>query len=161
MLVYRLCKDDEIREILKSRKFKKVGKSFKINANANTHKYIEGIKYLHFFDKKDSIFYFDTASGCYICTYDIPCELLDITRGIGIYLDRIKFHTFEQVCEYAIPNNYLSFNYLMKIEEITEDMDFDDYLYDNMDNKLVTIYEKEIKHDKEKGRLVLIRKKRN
>jgi len=161
MLVYRLCKEEEIKEILDTRKFKNVGKSFKINASANTHKYIDKEKYLHFFNKKDDVLYFNTPSGYFICTYDIPYKLLDRFNGIGFYFDRVKFRTLEQVIEYAIPINYISFENLVKIEEIKDDIDYDDYLYNNMDNKLITIYEKEIKKDNKKGQLVLIRKKKN
>ena len=123
--------------------------------------YVENKKYLHFFEKKDSVLYLDTIKGKYICTYDIPYKLFDEYSGMGYYLDRIKFKTLEQVHEYAIPCNYILFDYLLRVEEIIEDMDFDDYLYDNMDNKLVTIYEKEIKNDNKKERLVLILKKNN
>ena len=54
----------------------------------------------------------------------------------------------------------MSFDYLLKVEEIWEDMDVDDYLYHNMDKKMITIYEKERSEEKKKGRLVLIRKKK-
>lgn len=156
MLVYRLCKEEEVNEILKSKKFKNVGKCFKINNKMNTHKYIENRRYLHFFDQIVNLFHFDTCEEYYICTYDIPKELLDKYRGMGYYLDSFNLKTYEQVVEYAIPSNYISFDYLLKIQEIREDMDVDDYLYSDMDNKLITIYEKEQK----KGRLVLVRKKK-
>lgn len=160
MLVYRLCKEDEVRVILEKKKYKNVGKCFKINPNANTHKYQESVRYLHFFNKKDSIFYFDTCEGYYVCTYDIPYLLLDNYCGTGFYLDRMKYHTFEQVIEYAIPSNLIQFEYLLKIQEITHDITFDDYLYNNISNKLLTIYEKPVKNINNKGRLVLIRRKK-
>lgn len=159
MLVYRLCKEVEIIEVLKSKKFKNVGKCFKPNKNTNTHKYMNGVKYLHFFDDMANLFHFDTAEGYYICTYDIPYQLLDEYKGIGYYLDLYNFKTFEQVVEYAIPGSQLSFDYLMRIEEIKEDMDFDDFLYNSMNNKLITIYQNDKKEDNKKGRLVLIRRK--
>lgn len=160
MLVYRLCKEEEVKEILKSKKFKNVGKCFKINDRNNTHKYIENRKYLHFFDQIVNLFHFDTCQEYYICTYDIPNELLAKYKGIGYYLDCFNCRTHEQVVEYAIPSNYMSFDYLLKVEEIWEDMDVDDYLYHNMDKKMITIYEKERSEEKKKGRLVLIRKKK-
>ena len=161
MLVYRLCKKEEIEEILNSKNYKKVGKSFKINNKLNMHKYIENKKYLHFFKRKDSILYLNTIKGYYICTYDIPYKLLEFTFGLGYYLDKINFKISEQVEEYAIPSDYMLFEYLVKVDEIIDDIDIDDYLYNNIKNKLTTIYENRIKkEDNNKGKLVLIKKKK-
>ena len=160
MLVYRLCKEDEVWEILKSKKFMKVGKSFKINNRNNTHKYMENRKYLHFFHEKVNIFHFDVCTEYYICTYNIPYELLEKYKGFGYYLDCFNLKTFVQVVEYAVPTNDMSFDYLLKIDEIKDDMDIDDYMYNNIKNKLITIYEKQETTNNKKGRLVLIPRKK-
>ena len=49
MVVYRICKKEEIEHIFNDKNFKNVGKIFEINKNTNTHLYTADKKYIHFF----------------------------------------------------------------------------------------------------------------
>lgn len=140
MLVYRICKKDEIDMIFNDRNFKNVGKVCKINDNINTHVYKNNKKYIHFFKNKDSIFYLNTTKEMYVCTYDIPIYLLETHYGVGFYLDKFNFRNLEKVSEYAIENESISFNYLLRIEKILEYIDIDDYMHDDISSKIETIY---------------------
>ena len=140
MIVYRICKKDEIDIILNDKTFQKIGKVCEINKSINTHLYINNKKYIHFFKDKDSIFYLDTTADMYICTYDIPNYLLETHYGIGLYLDKFNFKNLEKVSEYAIENEFINFNQLLKIERILEYIDIDDYMYDDISSKIEIIY---------------------
>ncbi|MBQ2946508.1 MAG: HD domain-containing protein [Bacilli bacterium] len=140
MVVYRICKKEEIEHIFNDKNFKNVGKSFEINKNTNTHLYTADKKYIHFFKDKDSIFYLDTCADMYICTYCIPDSLLESHYGVGFYLDRTDFRTLEKVSEYAIENEFINFNQLLKIERIKEYIDIEDYIYYDITSKIETIY---------------------
>lgn len=76
----------------------------------------------------------------FICTYDIPNYLLEKHYGVGFYLDRFNFRKLEKVSEYAIENEFINFNYLLKIERILEYIDIEDYMSDNISSKIETIY---------------------
>ena len=140
MVVYRICKKEEIEHIFNDKNFKNVGKTFEINKNTNTHLYTADKKYIHFFKDKDSIFYLDTCADMYICTYCIPDSLLERHYGVGFYLDRTNFRTLEKVSEYAIENELINFNQLLKIERIKEYIDIEDYIYYDITSKIQTIY---------------------
>lgn len=140
MIVYRICKKDEINIILNDKSFQNVGKVCEINENINTHLYIDNKKYIHFFKDKDSIFYLDTTPDMFICTYDIPSYLLEKHYGIGFYLDKFNFRNLEKVSEYAIENEFINFNHLLKIERLLEYIDIEDYIYEDISSKIETIY---------------------
>ena len=143
MLVYRVCQEKEINEIMESKSFDTVGRHYTVNDRVNTHCYRDDKKYLHFFKDRDSIFYCNTSSGNYVCTYDIPDEILLESKGKGYFLDRFAFKHVQEAEEYAIVTDNLSFDYLAKVELIKESMDIEDLLFDEMDDKLMTVYEKE------------------
>lgn len=140
MLVYRICKKDEIENILRNRGFYNVGKNFHIDKKKNTHPYENDKKYLHFFKNKDSIFYLNTDVNYFICTYDIPNHLLAKNVGIGFYLDRTNFDKLEEVEEFAIESKQIKFDYLLKIEAILDNIDFEDYIFEDIAYKVETIY---------------------
>ena len=120
MLVYRICKEPEIVSILKTRSFMKVGQSFKINAKLNNHQYKEDKKYLHFFKFLGDIFYLNLAQNYYLCTYDIPDDILHVKEGIGLYLDIFKLKNLKEVFEYAIETDLLKIEYLVKVDKLLE-----------------------------------------
>ena len=76
MLVYRICKKSELERIFEDNNFTNVGYNFPVS-DLNTHNYTENSKYLHFFLKKESIFYLRTLKDRYICIYDIPEDILN------------------------------------------------------------------------------------
>jgi hypothetical protein len=141
MIVYRICEEKEIQNIICNRSLDEVGSVFKNNARFNNHKYAPDTKYLHFFKEYDGVFYVGVNRGRYICSYDIPDVILDKFSGIGYYLDRTFLRKRESVSEYAIPCELLSINYLKKVEKVTSYIDFEEYVYDDYKNKIITMYD--------------------
>lgn len=142
MIVYRLCKEEEIREIISTKSFKKIGKKCQNNPNVNTHKYIEGHNYLHFFKDYSCIYYLNISKGNYICTYDIPDEILRKNIGIGYYLDRFFMRNLDSVEEYAIESTLINYSFLKQVAKINGYIDFEDYLEGSHDKYIETIYDK-------------------
>lgn len=127
MLVYRLCKEEEITNILDFKNFSKVGKIFPKNEKLNTNSYDKNIKYLHFFKYKRDLLYLDLKANSYICTYDVPSYILEINKGIGFYLDFYNLNNLVNVDEYAVPIDQLHFSNLCKVEKIINYMDIDEW----------------------------------
>lgn len=143
MKVYRLCRKLEVEQILNNESFNEVG-NFCRNSERNSHNYDESIKYLHFFKQKTDLLYLNTLSGRFICTYDIPEELLSKHYGVGSYRDYIRFVYLNQVEEYAIPSRLLNFDYIQTIDEIVHDMDVEDFYKEDSTKKCVKrIYSKQ------------------
>lgn len=140
MIVYRVCKKEEIDTILNDHNFQNVGKFCQINDNLNTHSYADNKRYIHFFKDKASIFYVDLTQDMFICTYNIPNYLLEKFYGVGFYLDRFAEESLEveELDEYAIENEFINFDYLLKIERILEPLSASDYYSHNA--KTETVY---------------------
>lgn len=130
MIVYRLCRKDEIESILKNKNFNSVGKFFKADTKKNNHKYLVGKKYLHFFKNKDSLLYLNLSPNRYICTYDIPSKQLQNNAGIGKYLDYRYFEELQEIEEFAIDTSLLKFEYLIEADKITDFIDYEDFFAD-------------------------------
>jgi len=142
MQVFRLCKEDEIKKILNQKSFTEVGQICKKNHELNSHNYRNNVKYLHFFKNKIDLLYLNTASGRFICTYDIPEEFLRQYAGQGKYKDYIAFKTLCNVDEYAIPVKHLKFEYLQTVKKIIRDFDYED-IYEHPSEFFQTIYSRE------------------
>ncbi|MBE5757341.1 MAG: hypothetical protein E7345_00205 [Clostridiales bacterium] len=131
MIVYRLCREDEIQKILRNLSFEGVGYYCR-NNEKNSHTYNEDIKYMHFFKNKTDLLYLNTLMGRFICVYDIPEELLLKHFGYGKYYDYIRFATLKDVEEFAIPSDNIRFNYLQSINKIIKDIDYEE-MYEKFD----------------------------
>lgn len=129
MKVFRLCREDEVKQILNSKSFENVG-NYCRNSERNSHKYNEDVRYLHFFKNKSDLLYLNTLANRFICVYDIPKELLSSYYGHGKYRDYIRFVTLNKVEEFAIPAASIRFDYLNSIIKIIKDIDFED-MYEN------------------------------
>ncbi len=144
MKVYRLCRKNEIDEILNSREYKDVGQNFQEDEKKNNFKYSDGIKYLHFFKDKSSILYLNPSKDRYICCYDIPSSLLEQHSGIGKYWDFVNFDKLMSVSEYAIEANLVKFEYLKQVDKIILDIEYEDYFEDStLKGFIENIYNKE------------------
>ncbi len=143
MVVYRICNKEELDKIINGIPFYEIGRICTNDSKLNSHEYKPNIKYLHFYKDYGSIFYLTTTKDYYICTYDIPDEILAEYEGYGRYLDRVFMRKEEQVEEYAIPSSQIDANYLQKIDRILDYVDFEDYLYGDYKDNLETIYKKE------------------
>ena len=137
MEVFRLCDSKEVENIMMYRNPSKLGKECKNNPKQNTHKYIDGKRYMHFFATEMDLLYLSPTKGKSICVYDIPDELLENAKGVGKYADFINLSVIRTIPEYAVPSDKLKMEYLKKIYLITSDMDYDyfpeiDELYDSL-----------------------------
>ena len=146
MKVYRLCKRDEVDLILDKKQLNGLGKVCLNDPKLNNHIYDCNKKYMHFFEDKGSLFYLCVTTGTYICTYDIPDDLIGKYKGEGYYLDREFLRVLQSVSEYAIPSDELSFEYLNRIERVKSYVDYEDYLYDGDILEVETIYDSEKKN---------------
>ena len=59
MKVFRLCREDEVKQILNSKSFENVG-NYCRNSERNSHNYNEDVRYLHFFKNKSDLLYLNT-----------------------------------------------------------------------------------------------------
>ena len=125
MKVFRLCNIDEQELILNQRGFLNTGCECEIYPNINTHKYIPGKKYLHFFEKEISILYLFPEEGTFVCVYDIPEDILEQAKGTGFYLDFINYTDLHQITEYAIESDKINFKHLKKVYVVKSTLDFD------------------------------------
>ena len=141
MVVYRLCSELEYKKILNTMSFDDIGSLCSNNSRLNTHKYKTNQKYLHFFKDLNSIFYLYLKPGLYMCTYDIPDELLEKYVGVGQYLDIVFMRKLENVVEYAIPNNEILFDYLKRIEKVSKYIDYEEYFDDEYKDSLEVVYD--------------------
>ena len=143
MVVYRLCSESEFQKILDTMSFDDIGSLCSDNRKLNNHKYQINKKYLHFFKDYDSLFYLYLKPESYICTYNIPDELLEEYIGIGEYLDIVFMRKVESVIEYAIPNDEIVFDYLKRIERVIKYIDYEEYLNDDYKSSLEKVYDRE------------------
>lgn len=141
MLVYRVAKEEEIKTLLNEESLENVGRECVVNSKLNNHNYLSGKRYLHFYPDYGSIFYTNSGDNRYICTYDIPDDVLEPHKGIGYYLDREYYERLEEVTEYAVEVEYLSFSNLKKVEMMTDLVLFEDYCYGDYGDYIQTIYE--------------------
>jgi len=130
MLVYRLCKEDEILKILETKKINIIGRYCSNIHKLNTHIYEKNKKYLHFFLEEHEIINLNPQKGKYICTYDMPKDIIDKNLGIGYYRSIFDLETLKEIKECAIPVELINFSYLLKIEKITKYLELEDYLDD-------------------------------
>ena len=105
---------------------------------------------MHFFSNFDDILYLNLRKDYYICIYDIPDDLLNISAGIGYYYDFIEFDRIVSAEEYSIESNDIKFDYLIKAYRINEYLDFEDFIYGDVISKCEQVYEKdrELKYEK-------------
>jgi len=130
MLLYRLCKEEEISKILKTEKITTIGRYCKNTHKLNTHIYKKDKKYLHFFLEEYEIINLNPKEGNYICTYDIPENIVNKYLGYGYYRSMFDLETLNKIKECAIPVELINFSNLKKIERIQDYLDIDSYLDD-------------------------------
>ena len=143
MKVYRVCDSWEMAYIFYMKSLKYVGNKY-CNAGYNQHNYQEDVEYVHFFERYESIFYLlDEKISPYVCTYDIPNEILAKTFGSGFYPSLTDKYDNDIVTEFAIPNTLVSFDYLVKAERLQDKVTYEDYLNNQHEGHFVTLYNKE------------------
>ena len=130
MLIYRLCKEEEMLKILEAETITAVGRYCHNTRKLNTHVYKRDKKYLHFFLDEYEIINLNPKEGKYICTYDIPKDIVNEYLGYGYYRSIFDLDTLIKIPECAIPTELIRFSNLLKIERIKEYIDIESYLDD-------------------------------
>lgn len=146
MIVYRLCHKIEAQKLLNGEDFQNIGRPFEKKVTLNNFDYLENEHYLHFFKKFSNIFYLKPHEGQYICTYDIPEEILKVSEGIGYYHNYIHpDFLMDDVPEYAINTKLLDYEYLVKMQQFTMYVNHKDYFEDvTLSEALETVYENSV-----------------
>ncbi len=166
MLVYRVCNESEINRIRQNDDFSMIGclgKEFikyQEIRNINNHKYDPNKLYLHFFEDVWSILYWRAIKGNYVCTYDIPDDILTNCHGNGYYLSPNSESDYKNpVSEYSVESNKIKKEFLVRVELITDDMDFTDDDYPEvLDDYLKIVFERVPKKNNIEGN-ILVKKK--
>lgn len=138
MKVYRICNIDEYNIILNEHSLSSIGRIPKNDKMLNDHNYQADTRYMHFFQRMIDIGHWLTEEGRYLCTYDIPDDLLEKHKGTGRYP---VYQEWAEVSEYAIPSSLISFDYLKKMEYMDPSISWDDLINNTYRRKLSTVYE--------------------
>ena len=151
MILYRICSNREVNLILNNN-FSEVGSlganliEYQNQKGMNNHKYEVDKYYMHFYKDKDNILFGNAFAGNYVCTYDIPDEILDNNFEYGQYLSPFDLESIVSVPEYAIESNKIKKEYIKTIEIIKETIDLCDDDYPNsLDGFFERIYVKILK----------------
>ena len=148
MIVFRLCKEDEVQQILEKQSFEKVGSLCK-SSDKNSHSYNESVKYMHFFANKSDLLYLNTLKGRFICEYNVPEQILSKHFGIGKYVDYVNFSEMNKVEEFAIPSRDIRFDYLQSVNKIVKDIDYEDMFEDsNLKGFVQEVYNSDLGYEK-------------
>lgn len=123
MLVYRICKRDEVDALINNKPL-----------------YGDNDKNINFFREKYNIFCLDVSKDVFVCTYDIPDYLLKNRHDTWLYLDRVCYKSLEKADEYIIDNRFIKFEYLLKVERILEPIDIEEYIYEDISSKMELFY---------------------
>ena len=140
MYLYRLCDPIEAKIILETKDFSSLGNNYR-NCFKNNFTYEPGKKYLHFFDSPYNIYFLNTIKDNYICTYDIPEEILP-EKNTCYNINFLDFDNNGDVDEYVIESNKILFDYLYSMDKIRETIDYEDYLYSDLSKMIKPIYDK-------------------
>ena len=129
MLVYRYTSEKELEHVLRheTSRIGDFNDDFTVWSRSNNHKYKYGHKYLHFFNHKKSIKYLRFASKkleskkMFVCTYDIPQDVLKRGKGKGVYRMKPKGEWPEirlNLTEYAIDIENFDCSWLVEVEKV-------------------------------------------
>ena len=123
MKVYRYLSEDELEHILAG-DIENIGNKFTNHKKdeINTHKYVEGVKYLHFFKKKEDtermqLLYRRHIRPFYFCEFEIPKRTLFLHAGIGYYSPTGYDLDYIAAREFALPTSKFKKEYLVKYEK--------------------------------------------
>jgi hypothetical protein len=131
MVVYRVCKKDEFDCIINGITFNKLGTYYDFDTSKlNTHNYVENENYLHFFKDVGSVVFLGELKDNYLCYYDIPDDVLEQYKGTGFYNQPGLIYRKFNLDEYAIPSKLLKSEYIIGIDRIKIEIEWEDYIDD-------------------------------
>ncbi len=120
--VYRFVSERE-RKAIETGDISGIGSTWEQDSRRNTHKYVEGVRYVHFIDsKKDTqdIFNELKRSKVYLCTYRIPTSILKKYAGKGFYPPHGYDNSYTEIKEYAIPSEEYNPDWLQTMTLVNE-----------------------------------------
>ncbi len=139
MLVYRICGEDEAIRVLNGDDFNHIGKPVKKFRGE-----YDFDNYLPFFIAVYNMFYLKDLVGKFICAYDIPEEILAVSKDTECYQNFAHPHAVDNINQYLVNCDLLSHDYLVSMERIVEPITFVDYFHDSSTvNFTETIYERD------------------
>ena len=144
-IVYRFLTKQELNDWLNNKN--NISKSYKNDnmAQSNNHKYIEGVKYVHFFDNlTDAPFVFNIMdqNTNILCKFELPTLVLSKHEGTGSYYNQNMDKT--TVTEYAIPVNLVDAKCL-KEYKVINNIDSAKYINENFGwNRIINDKELEL-----------------
>ena len=111
MKVYRYLRENELNSFLNS-DMDNIGSEYSQGSVSNTHKYKEGVKYLHFFARIEDLQSIrdlkrKSQDDFYVCRFDIPFLTLLTNKGKGYYECSGYDVPYNVIKEYAIPTDML------------------------------------------------------
>ena len=115
--VYRFVSEREKRAI-EACDISGIGSTWEQDSRRNTHKYKEGVRYVHFVANKhdtQDVYRELKRSKCYLCTYRIPNSILKKYAGKGFYPPHGYDNSYTEIKEYAIPSEQYNPEWLQKI----------------------------------------------
>lgn len=132
MKIYRLCKEEEIKNILYSKSFENTGNYFYINNSVNNHKYKRNVKYLHFFSDINDVMFMSPEKGMYIYEINMDSSTLEKYFGYGYYSDLLLYSRYRYIKEYAIDKSILNINDLYAVYKVIREITKKDYIEKNI-----------------------------
>lgn len=118
MIVYRYLGSEELQDFL-HKDMHKVGSTYKEKVPQNTHKYKNGVRYLHFFkhlrDFPTIQKVLGKPEGRFLCKFDIPLRMLITSKGTGYYVDYFSGYDYgcEKIKEFAVETSKIQPDYLV------------------------------------------------
>lgn len=132
MKVYRMLEESELKKMLNG-KVDELGADCEQYTHNNNHKYKKGVKYIHFFLRRKSIFEFlpkkVDGKKYYVCAFDIPvCKLLK-SFGVGYYYSKKKHNNgydalLYKVTEFSIDAKEFETSWILDIEKYENTKEF-------------------------------------
>lgn len=130
MKAYRYLREEELNSILAG-DVENIGREYdaKKFSKVNSHKYKQGVKYLHFFRNRKGIKHIQDLhktdfSDYYICEFEIPMLVMMRYLGYGIYETGGYKYYNEKFAEFAIPSSEIKPEYLVCFVMDKEHHDF-------------------------------------
>jgi len=151
MILYRICSEIEV-DLILDNDFNEVGSlganliEYQNQKGMNNHKYDPNKYYMHFYKEKDNVLFGNATTGNYVCTYDLPDDILEGKLCFGKYNGYFYGNNEINVSEYAIESEKIQKEYLQKIERVKEDICItDDDFPDSLDDFFEPVYVKSLK----------------
>ena len=120
--VYRFISERE-KAAIEANDMSGIGSAWEKNNRRSSHKYKNGVRYVHFLDsKKDAMDIYNELkrSKRYLCTYNIPASVLKKYSGKGFYPPHGYDFSHTEIKEYAVPSTEYNPDWLVSMISTSE-----------------------------------------